>query len=145
RLANMDDLDAQLSRAALHQDVAALHWHRRQEDTVGQIFQTIIVAAHAHFPFDLLVIRRQVLVVDRPVIAGALERVALEITLAETPGHGIPQHGLAAESARTLRVETRFAGLHRRNVSAGKLERHSVSIEVCACVYLGSTLDNGNV
>ena len=58
--------------------ISSLHFSgdRRQEHAVGQILETVEIAADADFPLDRLVVGRDVLVVDGPVLAGAFDRCA---------------------------------------------------------------------
>ena len=120
RLADVDQRRAERRRGALQDLVAALHRHRRQELAVRQILEAVAVAADADFALDRVVVGRQVLVVDRPVLAGAFERAPLEVALAEPQRHGIPQHRLAADAAAALRVEPFLARPHRRDLRLGK-------------------------
>jgi len=119
-----------LNNPALHDQIAAFHRHRRQEDAVGQIFEVVEVPADTDFALDRVVVRREVRVVDRPVFAGALERPPLEIALAEAERHGVPQHGLPAHAAGALGIEAGLAGPHGGYVPVRVVERHRVGIEV---------------
>ena len=101
---------AELRGGALHNLVAALDRNRRKELAVGQVLEAVAVAADTDLALDPVVVRRDVLVVDRPVLAGAVEGAPLEIALAEPKRHGIPQHGLAADAAAALGVEAFLAG-----------------------------------
>ena len=114
---DMDQVRAERSRRALQDLVAALQRDRRQEHAVGQILETVEIAADADFALDRVVIGCDVLVVDGPVLAGAFERAALEVPLAEPQRDRIPQHRLAADAAAAFRIEPDLAGPHRRNLA----------------------------
>ena len=121
---------AERSRRALQDLVAALERHRRQELPSGQIFEAVAVAADADLALDRVVVGRDVLVVDRPVLAGAVEGASLEVPLAEAERHRVPQHRLAADAAAALGIEAGLAGPHRRNLTVGEVERQRVRVEV---------------
>ena len=122
--------------------VAALQRDRRQEYAVGQILEPVAVAADADFALDRVVVGRDVLVVDRPVLAGAFERAPLEVPLAEPQRDGVPEHRLAADAAAALRIEPGLARPHRRNLAGGEVERHRVRVEVGARVHARTALDD---
>ena len=54
RLPNVDQLRAERRRRTLHDLVAALERHRRQEHAVRQIVKPVHAAAHADFPLHRL-------------------------------------------------------------------------------------------
>ena len=141
----MDYFYAQLRGAALHQQIAALHRDRREKDTIGQILQVIEIAANPYFAFYPFIVRRQIAIVNRPVLARSVVIFASKIALAIAPGDCIPKHGLAADASRALGVEAGFAGLHGGDVAAGKLERHRVGVEVGVGVDLRSAFDQSHV
>ncbi len=93
-------------------------------------------------PLDRVVVGRDVLVVDRPVFARALERAALEVPLAEAQRDRVPQHRLAADAAAAFRIEPGLARPHRRNLAGGEVERHRVRVEVGARVDARTALDD---
>ena len=144
RLAHVDQVRAERSRRTLQDLVAALQRDRRQEHAVGQILETVPIAAQTDFPLDRLVVRGDVLVVDRPVFAGAFERAALEVALAESQRHRIPQHRLSADAAASLRVEPFLPRPHRRNLTRGEVEGECVRVEVGAGVDARTALDDGD-
>ena len=55
--------------------------------------------------------------------------------MAETQGYGVPEHGLAPDSAGALGAHADFAGLHGGDVAVGKVEGEGVGVEVGAGVY----------
>ena len=140
-LAHVHDPGAERGGGTFQNLVAALEWNRRKEGSVGQIFQAVAVAADTDLALDLLVVGRDVLVGDRPVLAGAVVGAPLEIALAEPERHGIPQHGLAADAAAALGIEAFLARAHRRNLPGGKLERQRVGVEVGPGIHAWTALD----
>ena len=140
----MDQRCAERPRRPLQDLVAALQRDRRQEHAVGQILEAVEVAADADFPLDRLVVRRDVLVVDRPVLAGAVVGPSLEVALAEPQRDRVPQHRLAADAAAAFRIEPRLAGPHRRDLAVGKVERHRMGVEVGARVHARTAFDDGH-
>ncbi len=131
-------------RGAAKNLVAALERHRRQKLAVGQVFETVAVAADADFAFDRVIVRRDVLVVDRPVFSGAVVSPALEVALAESQGDSVPQHRLAADAAAALRIEPCLARPHGRDLTIGEVEGERVRVEVGARVDPRAALDQGN-
>ena len=105
----------------------------------------IEIAADADFALDLLVVGGQVRIVDGPILAGALDRAALEIAMAEPPGDRVPGHGFAAYAAAALGVEAFNARPHRGDVPVGKIERHGVSVESRPGVDSWSAFDHGDI
>jgi hypothetical protein len=140
----MNDTRAERPCRALQDLVAAFQGDRWQEHAVGQILEAVQVAADPDLPLDRVVVRRDVLVVDGPVLAGAFKRAALEVSLAQPKRDRIPQHGLAADPATPLRVEPGLAGSHRRNLTGGEVERHRMRVEVRARVHARTALDNSH-
>ncbi len=88
--------------AALEQKVSQFQGRRVDVDAVGQIFQAVAISADADFAFDAVVVRGHVGVVDGPVGSRSVDGVAFEIAMAQAQGHGVPEHGLAADAPRAL-------------------------------------------
>src|SRR5207249_4954808 len=141
----MNYLEAQLLGPALDDEVAALHRRGREKDAVGQVFQMIEIAAHAHFALDLLVVRSEVRIINGPVLARAVDRPALEVPMAQPPGHCVPGHGFAAHAAAALRLEAGNAGPHGGDVAIGKIERHGMRVERGPSVDFRTALDHHDV
>ena len=74
--------------------------HRLQKVAVGVVLEMIRMAAHADHLFDAGVVRLDLLVRNRPVIAVAVVSRRLEIARAEPQRHQPPVQGLAAHGAR---------------------------------------------
>src|SRR6202008_4875938 len=71
-------------------------------EAVRQVRDAFLRSADAEQRVDLVVIRRDVGVSDRPVLAGAVVRLPLEIDLGEPRRHATPHVRLAASTrART--------------------------------------------
>ena len=133
----MNQISSQLPRPALHDQVAAFHRDRRQEDAVGQVLEVVEIPADTDLAFDDVVVRREVCVIDGPVLACPFGRPPLEIALAEPESHGVPEHGLPAHAAGALGIEAGLAGLHGWDVPVRIVERHRVGIEVGPRVHAG--------
>ncbi len=67
---------------------------------VRRVLHAVVVAVHADQHFDLVVVRRDVFVVERPVEAEPVARVRLEIVRAVAQRDAAPVIGAAAEHAR---------------------------------------------
>jgi hypothetical protein len=143
-LPNMHEIRPDSSRGSLQDQIAALHRHGWEENTVGQVLEAIQIAAQADFALDRFVIRRDILVVDRPVLAGAIVRAPLEVALAEPQRHRIPQHRLAAHAAASLRIESFFSRSHRRDLTGGEVEGERVRVEVGARIHTRTALNQGD-
>ena len=68
-----------------------------EEDAVRQLPKTLFAAGHAEHRLDPIVIRREVFVLDRPVIAETVVIFALEFVIAEPPGGAAPAQRLSAD------------------------------------------------
>ena len=146
RLPYVNDFDAQLSRAALQQHVTAFQWDGRQKDAIGQISKSVQIPADPHFALDTVVVRREIGIVNGPVLARAIVPVfALKVALGEAPGHGVPGLRLAARPPRALRVHAGFARLHGGDVPIGKLIGHRMGIEVGTRIQLRAALHQRHV
>ena len=95
------------------------------------------IPADTDLAFDDVVVRREVRVVDGPVLACPFGRPPLEIALAEPERHGVPEHGLPAHAAGALGIEAGLAGPHGGYVPVRVVERHRVGIEVGPRVHAG--------
>ena len=95
----------------LHLPLEAVHLHRRQELSVGELRQALTAAADAGKALDAVVPRRQVLVADRPVHRDAVAGVGLEIELAEPVGLPAPQQRAPADVVAAHPVEALDLGV----------------------------------
>ncbi len=86
------------------------HRHRRQELAVGQLRHVFGLSADAHIPLDQVVVRHQIVVPERPVGAGAVERVTLQILLAESITLPAPDVGAATHHPRAALPTERPVG-----------------------------------
>ena len=71
------------------------------EEAVGQMRQILLVAGDAEVAVDAVVIRLDVLVGDRPILAIAVMRLRLEVVVGQTQCETSPDVRLAAERACT--------------------------------------------
>src|SRR5947207_3140100 len=98
--------DVQLLRRFLDQELVAPRLRRRLEDAVGLVREVLqVLAEDADELIDLVVIRLQVLIADRPVVAETVERLAHEIVRPEPQRDAAPVIGSPAEHARAKPVE----------------------------------------
>src|SRR4029453_4751820 len=77
RLARVDRLDPELRARLLHEDLAGLQRRRLLEDAAGRAAEAFGLAGDADQPLRLVVVRRDVVVRDRPVPAEAIEVLRL--------------------------------------------------------------------
>ena len=89
----------------LDEQLVAARPRRRQEDAVGLVGQALDRSEDADEPIDAVVVRLQVVVADRPVVAEAVEAAAPEVVGAEAQRDAAPVVGAAAEHARAEPVE----------------------------------------
>src|SRR5581483_1421384 len=141
----MDYPDTEFFRAPAYNLIAALERYRRQENPIGKIFQVVCVSANADLALYSIVIRRKVRIIDGPVFSSAINRPALEVTMAETPGYGVPCHRLPSDSACSFRIKAGHAGSHCRNMPARKVERHRMCIESRPRIDFRSALEHHDV
>ncbi len=85
-------------RAQLH--LGAAHGHGGMELAVGQLRNVLRLAGDADVVLDQLVVRDQILVAERPVLAVAVEGLALQVLLAEPIALAAPDVGASADHAR---------------------------------------------
>ena len=76
--------------------------HRRLELAVGQLRHVLRHAGDADVVLDEVVVRSEVRVVDRPVLAVAVERLALEILLAQAVALASPDVRASADDAQCV-------------------------------------------
>ena len=95
-----NQLAAHLRDRALQQHFAFVQLQRPLIEAVRQMRNAFLRAADAEQRVDLVVIRRDVGIADRPVFAEAVLRLPLEIHLGEPQRHAAPHVRLAAKHAR---------------------------------------------
>jgi hypothetical protein len=81
-------------------DLALVHLVRALEETVRQMRQPFLVPGDAEVGVDAVVVRLDVGVGDRPVLAVAVVRLRLEVVVGEPQREPAPDVRLAAEHAR---------------------------------------------
>ena len=81
-------------------DLARVHLVRALEEAVRQVRQPFLVAGDAEVGVDAVVVRLDVGVGDRPVLAVAVVRLRLEVVVGEAQREAPPDVRLAAEHAR---------------------------------------------
>jgi len=86
-----------------------------------------------------------VVIINGPVFAGAVDGSAFEIAVAQAPCHGVPGHAFAAEAAAAFRFETRNPRPHGRNVPVRKFEGHGMGVKSGARVDFWAAFDYGDV
>ncbi len=99
--ARLNQLDAQFFRPVAQPDFATGERYRRQKFAVRLPPQPVVVAAHSDPFLGLVVIRRDLLVFDRPVDIESVVCGGLEIQIGKSPGEPAPVQRLAADDART--------------------------------------------
>src|SRR5258708_6291871 len=82
RLAHVNHAYTEFFRAALDDQIAAFHRRRRQKDAIRQIVEMVEITANSDFALDLVVIRREVRIIDGPILARAVDRSPFEIAMA---------------------------------------------------------------
>ena len=80
--------------------LGAAHRHGGMELAVGQLRHVFGLAGDADVVLDQLVVGHQVLVAERPVLAVAVEGLALQVLLAEPIALAAPDVGASADHAR---------------------------------------------
>src|SRR5215831_5584648 len=88
-----DDFTSQLA--------AAGEIHRREELAVGHLLEAFVGAADADEGFDQIVVRREVLVADGPVLAITITAGGFELVIAVTIGFATPAKGSATDLPTT--------------------------------------------
>ena len=95
-----DDRDVQLLGRLLDQQLVAARRGRRQKNAVRLVRQVLRRSEDADQPIDLVVVRLQIVVGDRPVVAQAVERAAPEIVRSEPQRNAAPVVRAAADHPR---------------------------------------------
>jgi len=141
----VNDLNPELARALLDEEIGTFQGCWRKENSVRQIFEMVVISAHPYLTLDAVVERSDVGVIEGPVLAGAVVLPSFKITLAESKRHGVPQLCFAAETAAALAIIARFAGFHDGNVTERKFKGQCVRIEIRACVDLRAAFEHQRV
>ena len=97
--------DVQLVGRLLDQQLVAARLRRRLEDAVRLVAQSFVAAEEADEVIDAVVVRLDVVVADRPVVAEAVEALAPEVVGAEAQRDAAPVIRAAAEHAGAPPVE----------------------------------------
>ena len=92
------------------------HLHGREKDSVGQLRQPFVRAAHADEPLHVLVPRRDVRVANWPVVAVAVSCIRFEIEIAPAVDLTSPHDRAAADLTSAQPVEGRVVGRRVRIV-----------------------------
>ena len=101
-----DAADVQALGGFLDQQLVAARLRRRLENAVRIVRQSFIRSEEADVSVDAVVVRLEVVVGDRPVVAETVEALALEIVRPEAKRDAAPVIGAAAEHARAEPVES---------------------------------------
>src|SRR3954471_10112989 len=108
------DGDAALGPAlldgALQQALAADHLHAGQETAIGQLRQVFISAADADERFDLVIVRCQLFITDRPVVAVTVMARRFEIIIREAITLAAPHNRAPADLATAYPIEGLVGG-----------------------------------
>src|SRR5215204_3786464 len=80
-------------------DLAGVQLVGALEDAVGKMRQPFLVARDPEIAIDAVVVRLDVRVRDRPVLAVAVVRLGLEVVVREAQREPAPDVGLSAEQA----------------------------------------------
>src|SRR5581483_12495919 len=101
---------------ALQQALAADHLHGGQETAIGQLRQVFISAADADERFDLIIVRSQLFITDRPVIAVTVMARRLEIIIRQSITLAAPHNRAPADLATAYPIEGLVGGRRVRVV-----------------------------
>ncbi len=104
--------------------LAARHRHRRQEFAVGQDLDAFAATAHPDEALDLVVVRSDVGVGDRPVVAVAVVALGLEVVVAHAVRLATPHDGAAADLVAADPPERPLLGEGERVIDLIGEERH---------------------
>ena len=101
-----DERDADLRARAPHRDFGAAHLRRRQEVLAArQHLRVVVAATHADQLIDLVVVRRDVAVMDGPRDVPAIALAGAEVHLAVAQADAAPDVGLAADAPDAIQLE----------------------------------------
>src|SRR5262245_27541054 len=125
----MNHSNSEFGCSALDDAVRAPHRHGWKKLAIGQIFQMVGIAANTDLPFNLVVIRGQVSILDRPIRASTFEAVAIEIAWAQPPSDRVPQQCFAANAAGALVFKPSDTRNHDGHPAVRELVRHSMRVE----------------
>src|SRR5262249_26553910 len=95
---------------SLEQPFAAGHTHRGQELTVGQLWQLLVSARDSDELLDPVIIRGQVVVTYRPVVAITIAAGGLELIIGQAIGLAPPHDRAAPNLAASNPLEWFSAG-----------------------------------
>src|SRR5581483_2758737 len=101
---------------ALQQALAADHLHAGQKVAVGQLRQSFRRAADTDEGFDLVVVRRNLGVADRPIVAVAIVRGGFEIIIRKPVALATPHNRAPADLPTTYPIKRL---VRRRRVRIG--------------------------
>ena len=99
--------DAELVAALFHQELPAPGRRRRLEDSVWLVLDALVRPVDPDQPIELVVVRGDIVVGDRPVIAETVMAPRLEIARTEAEGDPPPVVRSSAEHPRAEPVERR--------------------------------------
>src|SRR6266852_3984144 len=102
---NADDVE--LVASLLDHQFGAAGFGRRQEDAVGGAGDIFFRSEHADVGIHFVVIRREILVSDGPIVAETIARGGFEIDGSEAQRDAAPVIGAAADDAGTKPLEIR--------------------------------------
>ena len=107
--------DIQLVADFLYINVSTPRSRRRHEDTVRRAGNIFLRTVDADIRLNLVVVRRDVFVAERPVVAHAVYRANFEIHVSEAQSDSSPVVGAPANDARAepakFRTRSRGVGL----------------------------------
>src|SRR5262245_10960225 len=103
------------------------------------------VPTNTDLGFDLVVVRRQIRVLDRPIGTGTFEAEASKITWSESPSDRVPKQRFAPNATSALILKSGDAGDHDGHLAVHELVRHRVRIKGAAGVNARSAFQNDNV
>ena len=100
-----DYWNSQLGRAFLDQVFVAAEGRRGLEDAVRQVRQTFACASNADEAFYAVVIGRDILVVDRPIVSRAIETAGFEVVRRKTERLASPNVGSPSDETGAIPVK----------------------------------------
>src|SRR5688572_15820410 len=99
RETDRDAADVQALRCLLDQQLVAARLRRRLENAVWVVRQAFVRSEQADVAIDAVVVRLEIVVGDRPVVAETIEALAPEVVGTEAQRDAAPVIGAPAEHA----------------------------------------------
>ena len=125
----MDHRQTKLVERLPQQSLAASRGRRRQQELAArQRFRVIVAAVDADQLLDLVVVRGDVLVFDRPGNLPAVARGALEVEVRVSQAHASPDVGLATVAPHSNQLEGTICRRQVLALAFGGVEEESLRV-----------------